>query len=267
MMAQPPSQTVVFISYSRKDIAYREALLPALRAVRSVGPHLWYDEDKIDVGEKFHPEVQEALKAAKIGILLLSHHFFDSEYIRQHELPFLVQQAELRQMKLALLYLTAVADGALEIAIEVDGQPHVVNLKHYLALNGPDAPLELLSPGEQNRHYAELADWVRKQLDTPVTSYPTGTRYDLTIALQPRRRHWEHRFSLPHAADFAKPNLDCPQPQTLLGDAAVDVDGQDVFDLLFGRETLVYRQLMGAAFDMPEGRPDALSVASSPPHR
>ncbi len=40
MMAQAPSWTVVFISYSRKDIAYREALLPALRAVRHIDPYL-----------------------------------------------------------------------------------------------------------------------------------------------------------------------------------------------------------------------------------
>jgi hypothetical protein len=53
-----PSQTRVFISYSHKDIAYWAALLPALQSVRSVVPHLWYDEREIDYGNKFHDDIQ-----------------------------------------------------------------------------------------------------------------------------------------------------------------------------------------------------------------
>jgi hypothetical protein len=41
----------------------------------------------------------------------------------------------------------------------------------------------------------------------------------------------------------------------VLGDRAYDVNGQDVFDLLFGREAQLRGQLLGAAFDLPEADP------------
>lgn len=102
-MDQNPPPTKVFISYSHLDLAYRKALLPALKAVRSVGPYLWYDERGIDYGDLFHDNIQQALRATKIGTLLLSHHFFASEYIQKHELPFLLQQAELKRVRLAIV--------------------------------------------------------------------------------------------------------------------------------------------------------------------
>lgn len=178
-----------------------------------------------------------------------------SNYIRNYELPFLLQPAELKHIRLAILYVTAVADSALKIPVDVDGQTRTVDLKQYHAFNSPGLPLEKLVKGEHNTLYTKLADWLRRQLDAPPTSYPTGPRYDLAIALQPRRRHWEHSVSLPHAADFAKPELDCPSPQTMLGDAAFDVDGKDVFELLFGREPQTCGYLLGAAFDAPEANP------------
>lgn len=160
-MDQEPSLTKVFISYSHQDIAYRKALLPALQAVRSVGPYLWYDEREIDFGNKFHDEIQQALAATKIGVLLLSNHFLTSKYICEHQLPFLLQQAEQKCIRLAILYVTDVADGALEIDVEVDGQSRPVNLKAYHSFNTPKSPLEKLPEGEDNSLYVKLADWLR----------------------------------------------------------------------------------------------------------
>ena len=41
----------------------------------------------------------------------------------------------------------------------------------------------------------------------------------------------------------------------MLGDSTFDVNGQDVFDLLFGREPQKRGQLLGAAFDMSAANP------------
>lgn len=258
-MDQEPSQTKVFISYSRKNTQYLEELLPALRSVRSVGDHLWYDTGEVDFGEKFHDKIQEALRATKVGILLLSHHFFDSKYIRQHELPFLVQQAECRGIRLAILYVSAVAKGALKHTVDVEGEARTITLADYISFNNPDKPLEKCSRANRNAIYATLSDWLRERLDVPT--YPpqrgtrTGPRCELAIALQPSRRSWQHRFSLPHADGFYTAELDCPSPQTLVGDAALDVDGEDVFELLFGRDPQTRAQLLGAAFNMKEANP------------
>jgi hypothetical protein len=67
-------------------------------------------------------------------MLLMSHHFFASEYIQKHELPFLLQQAEIECVRLAILYVTDVADGALGIPVDVNGQLRLVNLQQYQTL-------------------------------------------------------------------------------------------------------------------------------------
>lgn len=66
----------VFISYSRAERAYLEALLPVLQAVPSIGEVLWCDAQGIDIGDEFHANIQQALAEAGVGILLLSNRFF-----------------------------------------------------------------------------------------------------------------------------------------------------------------------------------------------
>ena len=170
-----------------------------------------------------------------------------------------MQQAELKHIKLAILYVTDLAASALEIPVDVNGEPRIIDLTAYLAFNTPKTSLETLTKGEASTLYAKLADWLRDQLQPPPTpsrvGSRTGPRYDLAVALQARRRHWEHSFSLPHAVDFVRPELDCPRPDEVLGSRAFDVNGQDVFELIFGREAPLRGQLLGAAFDAPEADP------------
>ena len=68
-----------------------------MQAVPSIGEVLWFDEQGIDIGDEFHPKIQQALAEARVGILLLSNRFLTSNYIRRHELPYLLQQAEQKQ--------------------------------------------------------------------------------------------------------------------------------------------------------------------------
>lgn len=69
----------VFVSYSHKDRSYRNELVPALEAVAAIRDRVWFDQKFIDIGDQFHPEIQQALTEAKIGILLVSNHFLTSQ--------------------------------------------------------------------------------------------------------------------------------------------------------------------------------------------
>jgi len=84
----------IFISFSHKDKPYRDELVPALEAVAAIRDRVWFDQKFVDIGDRFHPEIQRALAESKVGILLVSSHFLTSHYITQHELPFLLRQAE-----------------------------------------------------------------------------------------------------------------------------------------------------------------------------
>jgi hypothetical protein len=118
----------VFVSYSHTDKSFLDELLPVLRAVPRIASNLWLDEQKIDIGDQFHPEIQQALAESSIGILLLSNRFFTSEYIRPYELPYLVQQAEAKALGLASLYVTAIPTDAFRVTLAVDGQQRTVDL-------------------------------------------------------------------------------------------------------------------------------------------
>ncbi len=76
----------VFVSYSHTDKSFLDELLPVLQAVPRIASNLWLDEQKIAIGDRFHPESEQALAESSIGILQLSNRFLTSEYIRQYEL-------------------------------------------------------------------------------------------------------------------------------------------------------------------------------------
>ncbi len=155
----------VFISYSRKDTASLQAMLPALQAVPRIRERLWYDTQDIDAGDKFHPHILAALDTTCIGIVLISNHFFTSRYIQQHELPYLLRQAEHHAIKLGLLYLTPVSHEALLITIDRDSpQQRCIDLSDYVAINAPSNPLNGCKDTQQSTFYVKLADWMARQL-------------------------------------------------------------------------------------------------------
>ena len=140
----------VFVSYSHKDRSYRDELVPALEAVAAIRDRVWFDQKFIDIGDQFHPEIQQALAESKIGILLVSNHFLTSQYIKTHELPFLLRQAERGELKLGIIYVSSVAKAALSVAIEIDGQSRTVNLADTIGVNSPTEPLDRMNPGDRN---------------------------------------------------------------------------------------------------------------------
>ena len=154
----------IFVSFSHKDKFYRDELVPALEAVAAIRDRVWFDQKFVGIGDRFHPEIQRALAGSKVGILLVSNHFLTSEYIKTHELPVLLRQAERGALKLGILHVSTVARAALAIPVEIDGQPRTVNLADTIGVNGPAEPLDQMSPGERNALYARAADWAARQM-------------------------------------------------------------------------------------------------------
>jgi hypothetical protein len=55
----PPDK--VFVSYSHTDKSFLDELLPVLQAVPRIASNLWLDEQKIDIGDRFHPEIPHSI--------------------------------------------------------------------------------------------------------------------------------------------------------------------------------------------------------------
>jgi hypothetical protein len=261
-------ESKVFISYSHVNKKYREEVRRVLEVVPSIKQAVWFDEKHIGISDKFDPAIRQAMEDSCIGILLLSTDFFGSEYITQHELPYLLRRADQGTLKLACIYVTMIPKGAFQHPIDVDGQPRTVSIKEYIGANSSDKSLEALRKSQRQKVYVELANWVEQALAknaVPAPPPPTqpvasntprrpGERRELALALQHRSGHWQVGFSLPRSPHFKRLAHVEPAPASLFHDPA-GVDGERLFYLLFGSDRATSGAIIGAAFDLPTADP------------
>jgi hypothetical protein len=99
----PSSQVTrdqVFISYSHKDQRWLEDLQTMLAPiVRNEIISVWWD-GKTNAGQKWREEIDKALASARVGVLLVSQHFLASEFIKDLELPYLINAVDKNSVKL-----------------------------------------------------------------------------------------------------------------------------------------------------------------------
>ena len=72
--------TQVFISYSRKDLAFVERLAEDLQAA---GLDVWYDLSGLDGGTRWGREIQNAIQQSQIFVVVLSPNSIDSEWVEK----------------------------------------------------------------------------------------------------------------------------------------------------------------------------------------
>jgi hypothetical protein len=86
---------LVFVSYSRKDEAEKEKLLSHLGVLGNAAELLdvWSD-DRISAGADWEREIEQAIAQARVAIMLISDHFLNSNFIREKEVPAMLQRRQ-----------------------------------------------------------------------------------------------------------------------------------------------------------------------------
>src|ERR1035438_2855808 len=122
-----------FISYSHKEPEYLMELQEALVPYTGSGAFgdVW-DDTRIPAGSEWREEIDSALGQARVAVLLVSRHFLASDFIRWHELPYLLEASQRKNVK--VLWVAVSASGYKE-----------TGLKELQALNDPRNPLDSLS--------------------------------------------------------------------------------------------------------------------------
>lgn len=93
-IAQIENRAMVFISYSHKDEAEKEALLTQLRVLQRADViEVWCD-DELRGGETWEPAIEKALLRARVAVLLITANFLTSEFIVRTEVPKLLRRRE-----------------------------------------------------------------------------------------------------------------------------------------------------------------------------
>ena len=162
----------VFVSYSHKDALWLEQLRPHLNALareRGVSSLFW-DDTKIAAGEKWRAELEDALRSAKVAILLISKHFLDSDFVVNNELPPLLAAAASNQ---AVIFPVIVSPCRFE--------QHPA-LAQFQSVNPPSKPLSGMRKVKYEWEFVKLSQLVDAVLSDSGTQRP---RIDIQGQLSP----------------------------------------------------------------------------------
>ena len=103
---------MIFVSYSHEDEEWKnrfcQMLAPFLRD-GDLELQLWVDDGEIQSGDRWHEEIQSALKAAGVAVVLVSASFLGSEYVMKFELPEIIRAATDGKLRLFWVYLSYAA--------------------------------------------------------------------------------------------------------------------------------------------------------------
>lgn len=86
--------TDIFISYSHKDEAWKDALKQQLQVLQLHTEFTVWDDRQIQMGDNWKPAIEQAISRAKIVILLVSSDFLASEFVTCQEIPKFLQRRE-----------------------------------------------------------------------------------------------------------------------------------------------------------------------------
>jgi tetratricopeptide (TPR) repeat protein/GTPase SAR1 family protein len=135
----------LFISYSHSDDHWLKRLKVYLKPLeRYCNIDIW-DDTQVKVGDRWKKEIESALTAADMAILLISADFMASDFITRYELPALLKKASDEGTRI----LPILVEPSL---FDVDEQ-----LSQFQAVNPPEMTLSLLPEAQQGMIMVKLA--------------------------------------------------------------------------------------------------------------
>jgi hypothetical protein len=133
----------VFISYSHKDADWLKKLKQFLRPLEERELVRVWDDTEIRPGSDWLAEIRKALESARVAVFLVTQNLLDSPFVREHELPALLDAATNRGCQIIWISVSSstVADSPLA---------------KYQGAISPNSPLDLMSEAEQNKALLEI---------------------------------------------------------------------------------------------------------------
>jgi Effector-associated domain 1/TIR domain len=145
------SPVKIFVGYSRKDRSYLEELRVHLVPYVRANKVACWDDTEINPGAMWREEIKTALQVANMAVLLVSAHFLASDFIVNHELPYLLASARSGKM----------------VILSVIVRPSLfkdTDLAQFQAINSSSQPLSGMSRSERDKVWIRVVERIKANL-------------------------------------------------------------------------------------------------------
>lgn len=158
------TQHCIFVCYAHVDEDNEDPERRWLtRLLRHLDPLLhgqlkvWSDKE-IELGDKWHDQIQENLACSAAAVLLVSGAFLNSSYIRSCELPILLDRHSRNQTKIFPVSISRNVSDQISLNFpDPKLGPHSCRLADFQMLPSLDRTLESLQYDEQEAVFVQLA--------------------------------------------------------------------------------------------------------------
>jgi hypothetical protein len=133
--AKSAGKKVVFVCYAHEDREMKNELCKFLESLKGLGVDSW-DDERVGYGDYWRDEIDAAVRRADAAILMVSIDFMNSRFIQESELPALLALQKQKGIKVLIVYIRSVPEGALKSK----------GLLAFQAFNNPGTAL----PGGEN---------------------------------------------------------------------------------------------------------------------
>jgi hypothetical protein len=148
----PNMRDQIFISYSHRDKRWLDILETNLKPlVTGSRLKIWSDR-QIEPGEDWKADINNALAAAKVAVLLVSPDFLASEFITEYELPAFLEAERKNELKL------------LWVPVSHSNYKHTL-ISRFQSAYDPTEPLDSLPPHKRGKAIVEISEKIKFAFD------------------------------------------------------------------------------------------------------
>lgn len=138
-------RTRVFVSYSHADAGYLARLKVHLRPFERLELVDVWSDSRIQAGQDWHAEIEEAIACAGVAILLVSADFLASDFVADNELPRLLAMSQHEGMRI------------IPVILKPCAYLDIPELEKFQAINDPKHPLIELQEADRERLWLKVA--------------------------------------------------------------------------------------------------------------
>jgi tetratricopeptide (TPR) repeat protein len=167
----------VFISYSHKDEEWKDRVVTHLQVLEMEDMlNIWNDR-RIEAGDDWQPEIEEALNAASIAVLLISANFLTSKFIKNEEVSRLLERRAKEGIRVIPLIIKPCAWQQVKWLTPIQGRP-----KDNRALS---AGTEYQIDSDLAALANEIAALIKRAESISTKSYPVISPEKISLAKLP----------------------------------------------------------------------------------